>query len=373
LAEIGSAPGGGLHFALATVKKKLHFISTGTRRTSSGSGPNEIENEMNGQKTFAIGIDLGGTKLDVALVDNEGSVGSSLRMKTRVADGPAEIESDMIHAIESLMAGAYCLPVGIGIGIAGQVDELTGSIDLSPNLGWRGVPLRADLEKMLKMPTVITNDVRAIALGEWTFGAGRGSSDVVCLFVGTGIGGGVVSGGRILTGCTNTAGEIGHMTIDINGPLCTCGNRGCLEALSGGWAIAVQARDAVQQNPDDGKRLLELANGSLDGITAETVAIASRDGDPLSRSIMETACRALIAGSVSLVNAFNPCRLILGGGVIDGVPELVDRVREGVYRLALPTAVRQLDITTGSLGSKAGVVGAASVVFRAFADTDVKT
>ncbi len=318
---------------------------------------------MGDVETWAVGVDLGGTKIEVARVHAGGVVRDSVKMGTRVEGGPAGVESDILDAVGTLQGRAGGPASAIGIGIAGQIDAGEGSVRFAPNLNWHEVPLRADIERSLGLPAVVTNDVRAIAWGEWTYGAGRGFNDVVCLFVGTGIGGGIVSDGRMLSGCSNTAGELGHIVVDVNGPLCTCGNRGCLEALAGGWAIARLARQLVAEDPERGKRLIGLA-GAPEAITAETVTLAARNRDGLSLAIIERVTRALVAGSVGLVNAFNPCRLILGGGVVVGMPELIDRVREGTKRLALPAAAVALEVVSGALGSDAGVIGAATLAMR---------
>lgn len=315
---------------------------------------------------WTIGVDLGGTKLEVARVDEEGKIGDSLRMATDVKGGANAIERNIADMVMELLERAATKPVGIGVGVAGQIDGQTGMVHFAPNLGWREVPLLADLRSLVGQPVAITNDVRAITFGEWVHGAGHGLDDVLCLYVGTGIGGGVVSAGRPLAGCTNAAGEFGHITVDLNGPPCTCGNAGCLESLAGGWAIARQAKQMIREDPKAGASLLALVSGSIDMVTAETVAKSASLGDSLSRALMQRVGRALAAGCVSLVNAFNPCRLILGGGVIDGVPELIEEIRRGVSRFALPAATSGLDIVRGVLGNRAGVVGAASLAMKTF-------
>jgi glucokinase len=213
----------------------------------------------------------------------------------------------------------------------------------------------------------VTNDVRAATWGEWLHGAGHGCDDLLCLFVGTGVGGGVVSGGRMLSGCNNTAGEVGHITVDMQGPPCTCGNRGCLEALAGGWAITRLARDSVAADPDGGRLLLEMAGGLIEEINVATVARAVRGGDPLARHLIDRAADALIAGATTLINAFNPCRLILGGGVINGMPELIGRIDKGVRSQALAAACSSLLILPAGLRTDAGVIGAAALAIRTFA------
>ncbi len=208
------------------------------------------------------------------------------------------------------------------------------------------------------MPVVVTNDVRAAAYGEWKFGAGKGIDDLVVLFVGTGIGGGVVSEGRLLHGCTNTLGELGHMTLIQNGRKCRCPNHGCLEAYAGGWAIAKRAQEAVSREPEKGKTLLELAGG-VEKITAATVSLALRSGDPMARSLFTETGEYLGAGVVSTVNAFNPCLLVLGGGVIEGMPDLIKIVDSHTRKHALKPGLQRLRIEKASLGADAGVIGAA--------------
>ena len=317
-------------------------------------------------EVWAIGVDLGGTKMEVAVVDSGGQLHHRLRRPTQVKAGPVAIENSIVAAVHDLLEKTETSPVGVGVGMAGQIDPAQGVVQFAPNLGWHDVPLQEDLSQALGMPVVITNDVRAATWGEWLHGAGQGCNDLVCLFVGTGIGGGVVSGGQLITGCTNTAGELGHIVIDQDGPPCTCGNRGCLEALAGGWAIARQAREAVSRDPSAGSYLLGLAGGQLESVTAEFVSRAASAGDPLALRLVDGVTQALVAGAVSLIHAFNPCQLILGGGVIDGLPQVVGRINQGVRNKALAASTRSLLVIPARLRNDAGVVGAASLAIRSF-------
>ena len=316
------------------------------------------------EQLWAMGVDLGGTKVEVAQVDASGHLLQRLRRATDVKDGPGAIEAEILAAARELEANTGCPPAGVGVGVAGQIDAPAGIVRFAPNLGWRDVPLRADLVQALGLPVVVLNDVRAATWGEWLHGAGHGVNDLLCLFVGTGIGGGVVSGGRMLSGCSNTAGELGHITIDLHGPPCHCRNRGCLEALAGGWAIARRAQEAMATDPDAGAALLRLAGGSPAAVTAELVAEAAHAGDRLGQALVDEVATALTAGAVALVNAFNPCRLILGGGVIEGLPELVERVAMGVRERALAAASEPLQVLPAQLHGDAGVVGAAALAMR---------
>lgn len=319
------------------------------------------------EEQWSIGVDLGGTKLEAARVDTLGRIRQRVRKPTDVKGGPSAIIEEIIGCVRTLREGIEPPPAGVGVGVAGQVELESGKVIFAPNLNWRNVNLQADLLHNLGVPVIVTNDVRAATWGEWLHGAGRGCDDLLCMFVGTGIGGGVVSGGRVLAGCSNSAGEIGHITVDLHGPPCSCGNRGCMEALAGGWAIGRQARERVAADPEAGSLLLEMAGGMVEKITAATVARAARGGEPLARELMDRAAEALIAGAASLVNAFNPCRLILGGGVIAGVPELIGRIDQGVRELALASACAPLRVLPAALQSDAGVIGAAALAVRTFA------
>ncbi len=307
---------------------------------------------------LTLGIDLGGTKVETSLVDVDGHIRASHISPTSHTKGPEGIIDDIVACVNGCLGKEEREARALGIGVAGQVDH-EGVVYYCPNLKWRMVPLKKILEDKLKMPVVVVNDVRAAAMGEWRFGAGRGVNDMVVLFVGTGIGGGVVTGGKILQGCTNAGGELGHMTLAMDGRKCHCPNTGCLEAYAGGWAIAGRAQAAASANPDAGRRLVSLA-GKLDNITAVTVGDAFREGDPLAIRLVNETGRYLAAGVVSIVNALNPCLVVLGGGVIEGLPELIGIVEKGVRSKALGLAVSKIKVVKASLGKNAGVIGAAA-------------
>ena len=312
----------------------------------------------------AVGVDLGGTKIAAALVNAQGRILKSARRSTNVEGGACAVVGQITELVKGLAGLSGSSVVGIGVGVAGQIEAGGEIVRFAPNLDWHDVPLQSQLSAACNLPVVITNDVRAITWGEWLFGAGQGCDDLICAFVGTGIGGGVVINGKVVSGCSNTAGEIGHITVDLHGSKCTCGNRGCMETLAGGWGIARQAEQAVAADPAAGAKLLKMADGKAAEITARMVADAYKKGDALAEKLVAQAGEALVAGMVSLVNAFNPCRLILGGGVIDGLPELVERVKQGVGEKALAAATSSLQVVTAQLDEDAGVVGAAALALQ---------
>jgi glucokinase len=314
----------------------------------------------NSQK-YTLGIDIGGTKIETALVDSSGVILASHYRLIDPSKDPAKTIQDLLDSVQICYRESGKNASAMGVGIAGQIDKINGIVRSSPNLpDWKDVSLGAALQSRLRIPVVINNDVRMITWGEWQHGAGQGVNDLVCLFVGTGVGGGVVSGGRLLAGQTNTAGELGHMTVVAGGRQCHCTNRGCLEAYCGGWAIAERAHNAVQANGTAGKTLIKLA-GKLENISAVTVSQGYAQGDPLARKLVRSTARYLAAGLVSIVNAFNPQLIILGGSVIQGIPDLVILAEKGVRSMALPTPVKDLRITIATLGNKAGVIGAAAI------------
>ena len=310
---------------------------------------------------LTLGVDLGGTKVDTSLVDASGRVISSSYRLLKESKDPSTIIADIHESIDACCKEGGHRAAALGLGVAGQIDKVNGVVRESPNLPeWHDVPLRSLLENSLGIPVVINNDVRMSTWGEWLHGAGQGVDDLVCLFVGTGIGGGIVSSGRLIEGCRNTAGELGHLTVVAGGRKCHCRNDGCMEAYAGGWAIAERAQDAVRANPERGQGLLSLA-GDINKISAITVSEAYRSGDPLAHRLVKDTIKYLAAGVVSIIHAFNPCLIILGGGVIQGMPEYLPMVETRVREQAMMTPLENLRITTPELGSKAGAIGAAAL------------
>jgi glucokinase len=298
-----------------------------------------------------IGVDLGGTKVAAAILDGEGNILSSHKYPTNSEKGSDSVVADLVGWINERLQKEKYNPKALGIGVAGQID-VNGTVRSAPNLNWRDVPLKTRLEEKLGLPVIVTNDVRAATLGEWEYGSGKGVNDLVVLFVGTGIGGGVITNGRLLTGCTNTAGELGHITIIVDGRICHCPKRGCMEAYGGGWAIAERAQEAVRNDSSAGK---------AEQITAATVSKAYHNGDKLALNLVMETSHYIATGVSSIVNAFNPCLIVLGGGVIEGIPELIQMIEKQTKKEALKPAIEKLRFTKASLGGKAGVVGAAAL------------
>ena len=199
------------------------------------------------QPVFTLGVDIGGTKIETALLDASGKIVASHYRLIGAIKAPERVIEGVIDSVNICQQQSGQKAAALGVGVAGQIDKLTGIVRRSPNLpDWHEVPLKDRLSLALGLPVIVDNDARAITWGEWKHGSGQGCNDIVCLFVGTGIGGGVVSAGRLIEGVKNTAGELGHLTIVAAGRQCHCPNEGCLEAYAGGWAIAERAQDIVR-------------------------------------------------------------------------------------------------------------------------------
>lgn len=311
----------------------------------------------------AIGIDLGGTKIATGVVDRRGRAHGVHRHPTDAQRGPTAVVGTIVDCLRSCWTEGVPPVRAIGIGVAGQLDR-KGTVLFAPNLRWRSFPLARQVERATGLPVTAINDVKAATYGEWKFGAGRGSSDLICVFIGTGVGGGIVTDGVLCLGATGTAGEVGHITIEVGGRKCHCPNRGCLEAYVGGWAIAERAREAARASPSEGRCLIRLA-GTAHAISAKTVEEAYYARDPLARKLMAETIDRLAAGLVSLVNAIDPQRIVLGGGVMEGFPSLFGPIRRAVRARGLRAAVKDLRIVPAGLGGSSGIVGAATLAMDA--------
>ncbi len=310
---------------------------------------------------LAVGVDFGGTKIQAAVIDSGGRVVASHRQDTDVEGGPSKAVDDIVRCVHACAAGLSEIRT-VGVGVAGQVDAAAGVVRSAPNLKWTDFPLGQRLEQALGVPVVVANDVRAITWGVWRHGAGRWIDDLIVMFVGTGIGGGIVSGGQLITGYHGMAGELGHMTVVSGGRRCTCGHSGCIEAYVGGWAIAERAREAMQADPEAGRELLERVGQGE--VTARLVSEASAAGDPLAIELLAETGRYLGDAMVGLVHVLNPRRIVLGGGVIDGNPSLVAAVESAVRTGAIPVYSERLEVHRSELGAEAGVIGSASLALE---------
>lgn len=319
---------------------------------------------------LGLGIDFGGTKLLGALVDlDDGKVLATAKKKTSAQDD-ADAVMDRLHdAVEAtLKAGKVKAKdvAGIGVGIAGQVDAAAGVLLGTPNLSQAVVdlPIVEMLKDRFKVPAALRNDVQIAAMGEMAFGAGRGADSFLCCFVGTGVGGAIVEGGRLLTGAAGSAGEIGHLVVDAGGRLCGCGGHGHLEAYASRTAITASLLGDIKRGRPTVLRELvpDLNPADAPGGTAirsGVLAKAVAAHDELTSETVHEAARYLGLGLASAINLLNPKRIVLGGGVIEAVDLLFDVATLHARREALPTPAKSVEIVRAGLGDHAGAVGAA--------------
>jgi glucokinase len=314
---------------------------------------------------FVIGVDLGGTKIYTALAAGNGDILAEIKIPTEAGKGPRHVIQRIFDSVALVQRDARVVPEKVGalaLGAPGPLDTAKGIIHFAPNLGWRKVPIRQILEERLSFPALLDNDANLAALGEHVFGAGRGEENMVYITVSTGIGGGLILGGKLYRGSSDGAGEIGHMTVSPGGPVCGCGNRGCLEAVASGTAIAREAGDLVARG--GGKRILAEAGGDPDKISAAVVAAAAAGGDPGAASIIAGAARFLGVAIAGIVNLLNPSLVVLGGGVMEAGEPVWEVVRREVRARALEAARERARLAPAELGGRAGVMGAVALALQ---------
>lgn len=317
-------------------------------------------------KLPVLAIDLGGTKILAGIISDTGEMLAREYTLTLAGEGLESVINRLGAAIAHLLSHKNISLSQIGvisIAAAGVIDTRKGVITASPHLpGWINVPLRHLIEEKFKLKVFLLNDANAAALGEHRFGAGKGANNLIYLTVSTGIGGGIIIDGQLYSGSSGGAGEIGHMTIDVNGPKCKCGNVGCLEMLASGTAIAAGAIMRIRGG--ESSALIEMVGGKREDITAEKVAVAAQQGDSLALDVIATAAGYLGVGIVNLVNIFNPDVVIIGGGVAKMGDRLFSPLRQVVRVRAFPLLAQAVRILPARLGDDAGVIGAAVFAFE---------
>ena len=310
-----------------------------------------------------IGCDLGGTNMRAAIVDvDTGSVLHHMSVPTLAREGHDDVMKRMaelcLHVIQS--AGMNKDEIGgIGIGVPGVIDLEKGETLFLPNLEgtWPHVPLQSTIAELTGLPTALLNDVCSITNGEWRFGAGKGVETVAVFAIGTGIGGGLIINSQLYLGIGGTGGELGHTTIDYNGPVCGCGNRGCLEAFASGPAIAAMGLKAVTQGLTT--RIADLCENDLNRVTPKLIAQAAHEGDDIAKDIYERAGFYLGIAAVNVCVAVGPRRIIIGGGVSRAGDLLLEPIRRTLRERVTVMPIEQVEVVPSQLGNNAGVIGVA--------------
>jgi len=314
---------------------------------------------------YIVGVDLGGTSINVGVLPYEGGQVLGMRsMPTNSDHGAKFVVDRMVEMIRGSMADASReagIPedgiIGIGLGSPGPLDRKTGTVIETPNLGWRNFPLRDLISNSIGLPAELDNDANCATIGEWWMGEGKGTSTLVGVTLGTGIGGGIVLDGRVFHGAADVAGEVGHMTIDSTGRKCKCGNYGCLEAYASGPAIAARAIEGLETG--ETSLLPSIVGGDLSRVTAETVYEAIIAGDLYAKEVMRETAKFLGAGLANLINLLNPEMVVISGGVTRAGEHLFEPLRAQIRRRAFRHAEESCRIVSTSLSGMAGVIGAA--------------
>lgn len=318
-------------------------------------------------KKYSIGIDLGGTKILIALVDrNTGEVLEHVKKKTKKDKGPKNIIRKMLEGIEELIENSgktFDEISSIGVGAAGQIDRKNGVIIAAANLDCYDLNLKKILTEKFDIPVYVGNDVEIATIGEQKFGAGKDCNDFVCIFVGTGVGSAIVKDGKIIIGATGTAGEIGHIIVDLNGRQCSCGAHRCLEAYASRSAIERRIEGALKK----GRKsciLDYLETGK--SITSSMIQKSIEREDELVLQCVTEASEYLSGGIASIINFINPELIILGGGLIEAVDYFYQKTIKKAKAKSLPVPAEKIQFKKAMLGDYSGVIGAAFLEDRGY-------
>jgi glucokinase len=323
--------------------------------------------EANSKAEYFIGVDLGGTKILSGVFKHSLECIGTSKVSTKSQRGVDAVIERVARCVKDAVDEAdltFKQIAGVGIGAPGAVDFSEGRVIFAPNLeGWKDVPLRKDLEKHLGVPVFVENDGNIAALGVHVVELKAKPRNFIGIFVGTGIGGGLIVNGEIYSGFNHTAGEIGHMVLDVNGPKCGCGNKGCFEALASRTAIFQQIKAAVK----DGQKTLltDMLGDDLSDLRSGDLRKAIRRGDKFVDKVIESAAEYIGIGVASLVNILAPEVVVLGGGVIEALAdEMMSVIVETAQDYAMPGTMKGVEILASDLGDSAGITGAAVLARR---------
>ncbi|MFD5317312.1 ROK family glucokinase [Streptomyces sp. NPDC127098] len=307
---------------------------------------------------LTIGVDIGGTKIAAGVVDEQGAILDTCQVPTPPT--PEGVVEAIAHAVKTV--GSDSSAEAVGIGAAGYVDDKRATVLFAPNIYWRREALKDKVEQRVGMPVVVENDANAAAWGEYRFGAGAGHDDVICVTLGTGIGGGIIVGGRLYRGRFGVAGEFGHVRVVPDGLLCGCGSQGCWEQYASGRALVRYARQRATATPEAAEVLLGLGDGTPEGIEGKHVSAAARRGDKVAVDSFRELARWAGAGLADLASLFDPAAFIVGGGVSDEGDLVLEPIRKSFRRWLVGGRYRpHAQVLAAQLGGRAGLVGAADL------------
>ncbi|WGS63925.1 ROK family protein [Marinitoga aeolica] len=306
---------------------------------------------------YLIGVDLGGTEIKTGLVSKDKGIINKVAIPTEANLGAKKVTENIIKTIKLVAEDNLNRVEGIGIGSPGSIDRDHGIVRYAPNLPFHNFELAHSISEELKIPTFVENDANAFALGEWYFGSAQGLKHFVALTLGTGIGGGVVSHGILITGKDGIGTELGHVIVDPDGPLCGCGSRGCIEAIASAKNTARWAKEFTVKIPDN--KVVELA-GSIDAIESKHVFMALEQGDFVAQMVVDKITDALAKAIANFVHIFNPEMIIIGGGMSKAGKFLINPIREKVNLYLMPSFRNSFKIMLSSLVEDAGILGASA-------------
>lgn len=311
---------------------------------------------------LTIGVDVGGTKVAAGVVDDDGRILEKSRRPT-----PSTNQGKVAEAIASAAAALNAMYdiEAVGIGAAGFVDASRSTVLFAPNLAWRDEPLQEKVQEVIDLPVVVENDANATAWAESEFGAGRGEDFLVCITLGTGIGGGIIVDGELYRGKWGLGAEFGHFRVVPNGRRCGCGNRGCWEQYASGHALVAEARELARMSPALAGRLLELGGDTAEGVAGPEVTKAALEGDTAALECFRIVGSWLGQGLADMSMVLDPGRFVLGGGVCEAGDVLLEPARQAFAKALTGRGHRPLaDVCTAELGPDAGLVGAADLARR---------
>ncbi len=307
-----------------------------------------------------VGIDLGGTSIKAGLVDEQGKILCKATCPTLVERGARPVVDDMAKlSLEVIEKGGYTVDdvKAIGVGLPGIQDPRTGIVPFCTNLYWHEVPVIEWMQETINKPIYIGNDATVAGLAESVAGVSAGIENSVFLTLGTGVGGGIVLGGKVYSGTNGVGSELGHMITVIDGEKCTCGNRGCWERYASATALIRMGREAAEKHPES--LIAASVNGQLDDITAKTVIDAAKAGDEVANEVFERYVYYLCAGLVNIINFLDPEVIVLGGGVSHAGQFLLDAVNRRLPSMVFYKTMPYARVALATLGNDAGIIGAA--------------
>ncbi|MCH5157925.1 MAG: ROK family protein [Clostridiales bacterium] len=311
---------------------------------------------------YCVGVDIGGMSIKIGVVDSNGKLIKKDRVVTDIAGGPHKIISDIGKLILSLVDPYDNDFAGVGIGCPGAINSSAGVVDRAFNLNWYKVPLAEELMRMVNRRTLVSNDANCAALGETMFGVGRTYTDTIFLTLGTGVGGGIVLGGKLYEGNEGKGAEMGHTVLVVDGEQCSCGRKGCLEAYCSATALIRDTQKAMEK--DKSSKMWEYAEGSLDKVSGKTAFECSKLGDKSAIKVVDRYIKYLGEGMLNFANIFRPQAIILGGGICAQgdylIYKLKDYCKDRNYGFA---DTPRFDILAAQLGNDAGIIGAAALIF----------